>query len=77
MSKEFRIGSLTDSEVFETDLTKMSTQFVAAFLSRQDKPMMTLTEQNIQELCQKAVEISHHLLIEIQEVVEEYKKTNE
>ena len=72
-----RIGTFSDVEVFEIDLTQMSTQFVAAFLSRTDKPVLTLSDEQTEEVCRKSVEIAHQLMIQIQDVVEHYGEDND
>lgn len=76
---DFRIGSLTDAEVFEIDLTKMSTAFMAAFLSRPINTSLltqgkfySLKDEEMREMALKSVELAHYLMIEIQECVEKY-----
>jgi len=69
----FRIGSLSDSEVFEIDLTKMSTEFMSAYLSRKGR-YFTLDDDSMKEIAKKSVELAHHLMIEVQECVEQFEK---
>lgn len=74
-----RIGSLSDKEVFEIDLTKMSTEFMAAYLSRPVQEgnkvhgkFFSISEDEAKEMARKSVELAHYLMLEIQECVENY-----
>lgn len=43
---EIRIGSFTDREVFEIDLTKISTAFMSSYLGRPDVRFLTLKDED-------------------------------
>jgi len=74
------MSSFNDKELFEIELTNMSTAFMAAFLSRPfadnliEGRFHTLDEQRSKELARKSVELAHYLIIEIQECVELFEK---
>lgn len=73
---DFRIGSLRDAEVFEIDLTKMSTAFMAAYLSRpidgKTGGFLTLKDEDMSAIARQSVILAHELMIQVQECVDKY-----